>query len=202
MNKKSNVKENINVNRITKNGLIIGLLVGISMTSSYSSAEEKEESEQAEEQAEQESSLWGDLKKVANGASDKVTEMSADLSADASNNYDQAAAYSETVFNEFMQGVDTNIDALEKMGYVVSDLYISVDLIPAVSFRISKMSDVPLETQKIILKESGNNAVLSYAMKKLNKAYSMKMGDYKIKAVKMDLSLPPRTSVHFVKSEK
>ena len=69
-----------------------------------------------------------------------------------------------------------------------------------VSFKISKVKEVSLEEQKAILEESGDNSVLSYAMNKLNKAYNMKMGDYQIKAVRMDLSLPPRTSVHFVKS--
>lgn len=145
------------------------------------------------------SSLWGDLKQAASGASDKVSSMSSELSRDAVNNYDAAAQYSETMFDDFMVGLDVNIMALEKMGYVVTDLYIGVELIPSVSFKISKIKEVSLEEQKAILEQSGNNSVLSYAMEKLNTAYSMKMGDYKIKAVRMDLSLPPRTSVHFIK---
>ncbi len=147
------------------------------------------------------SSLWGDLKQVASGASDKVSSMSSELGRDAVESYDEVAQYSETMFNDFMLGLDANIIALEKMGYVVTDLYIGIEIIPSVSFKISKIKEVPLEEQKAILKESGNNSVLSYTIDKLSKAYSMKMGEYQIKAVRMDLSLPPRTSVHFIKSD-
>jgi len=145
------------------------------------------------------SSLWGDLKQAASSASDSVSSMGSEFSRDAIESYDEAAQYSESMFDDFMLGLDANIIALEKMGYVVTDLYIGIGLIPSVSFKISKIKEVPLEEQKAILKESGNNSVLSYAMDKLNKAYSMKMGEYQIKAVRMDLSLPPRTSVHFIK---
>lgn len=146
------------------------------------------------------SSLWVDLKQAASGATEKVSSMSSELSQDAIKGYDEATQYSETMFNDFMIGLDANIIALEKMGYVVTDLYIGVELIPSVSFKISKTKEVSLKEQKAILIKSGDNSVLSYAMNKLNKAYNMKMGDYQIKAVRMDLSLPPRTSVHFVKS--
>lgn len=174
--------------------VVISLNCGADSAKSKKSEEELENTESTTA-----SSLWIDLKQAASGASDKASTMSSELSRDAIESYNKAAQYSETMFNDFMLGLDANIMALEKMGYVVTDLYIGIELIPSVSLKISKIKEVPFEKQKSILEESGNNSVLSYAMEKLNTAYGMKMGDYKIKAVRMDLSLPPRTSVHFVK---
>ena len=145
-------------------------------------------------------SLWGDFKEVASDASEKVSTLGSELADGGIDGYDIAALYSEEVFDEFVQGVEKNIEALEKMGFVVTDLYVGVGLVPSVSLKITKVADVPLEKQQAFLKESGDSAVLSYALKKLNQAYSMEIGVYQIKAVRMDLSLPPKTSVHFVKT--
>jgi len=185
---------------------ILLTLFSVLSISPVSHAVEKEDKQSAEnsESKEPESatttSLWGDLKEAASDATDTVSTMSSELADGTVGGYDIAAEYSEEVFDDFVNGVETNIEALEKMGFVVTDLYVGVGLVPAVSLKITKVSDVSEEKQQAILKESGNSAVLSYALKKLNQAYSMEIGVYQIKAVRMDLSLPPKTSVHFVKS--
>jgi len=193
---------------ITQYNLLILLIAIFAFSPSYAaetpaenSSEKIESIENKSKQAEPTtaSSLWGDFKEAASDASEKVSTLSSELADGGIDGYDIAAQYSEAVFNEFVEGVEKNIAALEKMGFVVTDLYVSVGLIPAISLKITKVADVPLEKQQAILKESGNSAVLSYALKKLNQAYSMEIGVYQIKAVRMDLSLPPKTSVHFVK---
>ena len=92
------------------------------------------------------SSLWIDLKQAASGASDKVSSMGSELGREAVESYDEAAQYSETMFDDFMLGLDANIIALEKMGYVVTDLYIGIELIPSVSFKISIVTPISPRT--------------------------------------------------------
>ena len=188
----------------TINPYILLTMFAIFTISPISNAAESEEKSTAESEASKEettaTSLWGDLKEAASDATDKVSTMSSELADGTVGGYDIAAEYSEEVFDDFVNGVETNIEALEKMGFVVTDLYVGVGLVPTVSLKITKVADVSEEKQQAILKESGNSAVLSYALKKLNQAYSMEIGVYQIKAVRMDLSLPPKTSVHFIKT--
>ena len=180
-------------------------MFGVLVASPFSYAAEEEQQQSAPKSETSATpttatSLWGDFKEAASDASEKVSTLGSELADGGIDGYDIAALYSEEVFDEFVQGVEKNIEALEKMGFVVTDLYVGVGLVPSVSLKITKVADVPLEKQQAFLKESGDSAVLSYALKKLNQAYSMEIGVYQIKAVRMDLSLPPKTSVHFVKT--
>jgi len=184
---------------------ILLTMFGVLVASPFSYAAEEEQQQSAPKSETSATpttatSLWGDFKEAASDASEKVSTLGSELADGGIDGYDIAALYSEEVFDEFVQGVEKNIEALEKMGFVVTDLYVGVGLVPSVSLKITKVADVPLEKQQAFLKESGDSAVLSYALKKLNQAYSMEIGVYQIKAVRMDLSLPPKTSVHFVKT--
>lgn len=150
-----------------------------------------------ENQPQEKDSFWSNVKQTAQSAATNVSEKAKSLSAGASDSVSEFGEYSDQAFEDFMLGVEQNIQVLEKMGYVVTDLYIGVDLVPSVSFRIAKVTEVDLDKQQKLLAEQ-DNRVLKYIVEKLNSAYAMEFGDYQIKAVKMDLGLPPKTSVHFI----
>ena len=198
--------EQVILKSIILTSLLLALLVSPTVKARDNTESELESESKSKTDSEIESnsdsstSLWGQITKITKDATETVSQKASNISLDAKENYHEIAAYSNETFNDFMLRVDENVATMEKLGYVVTDLYIGVDLIPSVSMRVTRVSEVLPEQQKKILEQSENNGVLKYIMSKLDKAYSIEVGNYAIKAVKFDLSIPPRTSVHMIKS--
>ncbi|TQV86472.1 hypothetical protein [Aliikangiella coralliicola] len=159
----------------------------------------EQENQEKQQEENKSDSLWQQISSATADASKKVGDITTNLAGDANEQYKAFEGYTEQVFSDFVNSIDANVKTLEKLGYVVTDLYIGVELIPSVTLRLRRVKEVSETEQTSILQETGGNAVLSYAVEKLNQAYTKEVAGYRIKAVRLSLGLPPNTSIHFEK---
>jgi hypothetical protein len=148
----------------------------------------------------QEQSVWYNLTTNAQSLTEKTFEKASELSGDIGETYDDMMTLSNEKLNTFLASMNHSIILMEQLGYDISDIYLVAGIIPDLSFKVVRVNTLSIEVQNEILKQNGNGTVMRYMVNKLNQAYSMQVKGYRVKNVRIRVTLTPSATVHFVKN--
>ncbi len=149
----------------------------------------------------QESQSWYDLaKSEADSLTEEHGETIVDLVEVFNDGIDSVRKFSAKAVEQMLNTLSDKSEAIQAAGFDTTRVYLDLGIIPGAILNIEQIDTLSEDQKKAVLEKYADDALVTFVLKTLYRAFDMEVRGYEVTAVRIHLRAIPRATAILVKT--